>query len=66
MIPIGFLQLPRVRKVDKGFKVEHDTSERDAAVMGLIEQINARLRAGHARPQEGGGQGVSFAGPDEF
>jgi len=45
---VPFLRLPSVQKVDKGFKVELDSSERDAAVMSLIEKINSRIQAGQA------------------
>lgn len=44
--PVSFLQLPRVQKVDKGFKVESDSTERDAEVMRLIGVINTRLQQG--------------------
>lgn len=65
--PVPFLRLPRVQKVDKGFKVEPDSSERDAAVMRLIEEINGRLHDAPARPEQNdGGQAHPFSGPEEF
>ena len=65
--PVPFLRLPRVQKVDKGFKVEPDSSERDAAVMRLIEEINGRLHDAPVRPEQNdGGQAYPFSGPEEF
>lgn len=43
---LPYIILPKPVKVQKGFKVESDTSERDAAVMRLIEAINAKVSAG--------------------
>lgn len=41
--PVVHANLPRVQKIDKGFKVEMDSSARDAAVMEIIETLNAKL-----------------------
>ena len=43
--PVPFRKLPRLQKIDRGFKVETDSSERDAEVMRLINEINEKLRA---------------------
>ena len=40
---VKFAPLPEIKRIDKGVKVEIDTTERDMAVMGMIDQINARL-----------------------
>ena len=40
---LPFRILPKVEKVQRGFSVSFDTTERDAAVMKLIEELNARL-----------------------
>ena len=40
---VKFASLPEIKRIDKGVKVEIDTTERDMAVMGMIDQINARL-----------------------
>jgi len=37
--------LPRTQKIDRGFKVEIDSSKRDQAVMLMIDDINARLKS---------------------
>ena len=42
-ISVPFTVLPKVVKNDNGFKVIVDSSERDAAVMRLIEVINSRI-----------------------
>lgn len=44
--PVVHANLPRVQKIDRGVKVECDSSERDAAVMAIIEDINARIQNG--------------------
>ena len=41
--PIVHASIPRVQTIDRGFKVERDSSARDAAVMKIIEEINAQL-----------------------
>ena len=65
--PVPFLRLPRVQKMDKGFKVEMDSSERDAEVMRLIEEINVRLHANAAATrQDSGGQDPSFTENEPF
>lgn len=42
--PVVRAALPRVVKIDRGFKVESDSSERDSAVMRIIEEINAKIQ----------------------
>ena len=42
--PVGHATLPRVQRVDRGFKVELDSSARDAAVTAIIEELNAKLQ----------------------
>lgn len=42
--PVVHAVLPRVQKIDRGFKVECDSSARDAAVMSIIDEINARIQ----------------------
>ena len=42
--PVMRAVLPRVQKIDRGFKVELDSSSRDAAVMAIIEEINAKIQ----------------------
>lgn len=37
-------QLPRVQKIERGFTQQIDSSERDAVVMSIIEEINAKLK----------------------
>ena len=41
--PVPFTALPKVAKNDNGFKVVIDSSERDATVMRLIDEINAKI-----------------------
>ena len=50
-LPIVHASLPRVVKIDRGFKMERDSSARDAAVMKIISEINAKLL-----PKSEGGQ----------
>ena len=40
-----YSKLPRTQKIDRGFKVEIDSSKRDQAVMLMIDDINARLKS---------------------
>ena len=42
--PVPHSQIPRVQKIDRGFKVESDSSARDQAVMNIINDINARIQ----------------------
>lgn len=42
--PVPFRKLPRLQKIDRGFKVETDSSERDTEVMKLIDLINSRIK----------------------
>ena len=35
--------LPKVERKQKGFSTSYDTSERDAAVMAMIDELNARI-----------------------
>lgn len=42
--PVAHASLPRVQKVDRGFKVELDSSARDAAVTAIIEELNSKLQ----------------------
>ena len=35
--------LPKVEKKQRGFSASYDTSERDAAVMAMIDELNARI-----------------------
>ncbi len=37
-------QLPRVQKIERGFTRQIDSSERDAVVMSIIDEINAKLK----------------------
>ena len=41
---IPFAHLPRVKRIEHGFKIITDASERDAAVLGHIATINKRLQ----------------------
>lgn len=41
---VPFRQLPRVQRIDRGFKIELDSSERDNAVLQLIDEINRRIQ----------------------
>ena len=41
--PVVHATLPRVQRIDRGFKVELDSSSRDAAVMKIIEELNEKL-----------------------
>ena len=43
-LPVLRSILPRVQKIDRGFKVESDSSSRDAAVMAIIDEINAKIQ----------------------
>lgn len=40
-----YSKLPRTQKIDRGFKVEIDSSKRDQAVMLMIDDINTRLQS---------------------
>ena len=50
---LPFRLLPKVEKRQRGFSASYDTSERDAAVMAMIDELNARIaqaaRAENAR-----------------
>ena len=50
---LPFRILPKVEKRQRGFSASYDTSERDAAVMAMIDELNARIaqasRAENAR-----------------
>ena len=50
---LPFRMLPKVEKRQRGFSASYDTSERDAAVMAMIDELNARIaqasRAENAR-----------------
>ena len=35
--------LPKVEKKQRGFSASFDTSERDAAVMSMIDELNGRI-----------------------
>ena len=41
---VPFRQLPRVQRVDRGFKIELDSSERDTVVLQLIDEINRKIQ----------------------
>lgn len=43
--PVIHSTLPRVQRIDRGFKVELDSSSRDAEVMKIIDELNAKLRS---------------------
>ncbi len=49
--PVVHAHLPRIQKIDRGFKIESDSSARDAAVMKMIEEINARLQGNGPQPE---------------
>ena len=40
---LPFRMLPKVEKKQRGFSASFDTSERDAAVMSMIDELNARI-----------------------
>lgn len=40
---LPFRMLPKVEKKKRGFSASFDTSERDAAVMGMIDELNTRI-----------------------
>lgn len=40
---LPFRMLPKVEKRQRGFSASYDTSERDAAVMSMIDELNARI-----------------------
>ena len=40
---LPFRILPKVERKQKGFSTTYDTSERDAAVMAMIDELNARI-----------------------
>ena len=40
---LPFRMLPKVEKRQRGFSASYDTSERDAAVMAMIDELNARI-----------------------
>lgn len=40
---LPFRILPKVERKQKGFSATYDTSERDAAVMAMIDELNARI-----------------------
>ena len=40
---LPFRLLPKVEKRQRGFSASYDTSERDAAVMAMIDELNARI-----------------------
>lgn len=40
---LPFRLLPKVEKRRRGFSASYDTSERDAAVMAMIDELNARI-----------------------
>lgn len=42
---LPYRQLPKVERRQNGFKMALDTTERDAAVMKLVDELNARLAA---------------------
>ena len=50
---LPFRILPKVERKQKGFSTSYDTSERDAAVMAMIDELNGRIaqasRAENAR-----------------
>ena len=41
--PVTHAPLPRVQKIDRGVRVELDSSARDTAVTAIIEELNAKL-----------------------
>lgn len=40
---LPFRILPKVEKKQRGFSASYDTSERDAAVMAMIDELNGRI-----------------------
>ena len=40
---LPFRMLPKVEKKQRGFSASFDTSERDAAVMSMIDELNGRI-----------------------
>ena len=40
---LPFRMLPKVEKKQRGFSASFDTSERDTAVMSMIDELNARI-----------------------
>lgn len=40
---LPFRMLPKVEKRQRGFSASYDTSERDAAVMAMIDELNGRI-----------------------
>ena len=40
---LPFRMLPKVDKKQRGFSASFDTSERDAAVMAMIDELNGRI-----------------------
>lgn len=40
---LPFRMLPKVEKKQRGFSASFDTSERDTAVMGMIDELNGRI-----------------------
>ena len=40
---LPFRILPKVERKQKGFSTTYDTSERDAAVMAMIDELNGRI-----------------------
>ncbi len=40
---LTFRMLPKVEKKQRGFSASFDTSERDAAVMSMIDELNGRI-----------------------
>ena len=42
---LPFRMLPKVEKKQRGFSASFDTSERDAAVKAMIDEINQRIRS---------------------
>ena len=40
---LPFRILPKVERKQKGFSTSYDTSERDAAVMAMIDELNGRI-----------------------
>jgi len=40
---LPFRMLPKVEKKQRGFSASFDTSERDAAVMAMIDELNGRI-----------------------
>lgn len=43
-LPVTYTALPRVQKIDRGFKIEADSTERDNAIMQIIRHINDKLQ----------------------